>query len=259
MNLLKLEFGRAVFSRGFLAGCTGFVCCALLGIWRPVLEAFTTDNLYEAPYYLDCLTEAISSRYLLLALPVLAALPYAGSFVEDVKSRFLRSYLPRCSRQLYLACRTGAVAFSGAAVMAAGALASAGILALVLLPHEFKADILTAEAVGAMQNEMCLQILLRVFLLALSGSLWALIGAAAAAASMNRHLAFAAPFLFYYFLIILSTRYFPGLEGLNPQLWAAASGIWETVPQAAMLLTGELILAAALAVMLLMERRLKDV
>jgi len=37
-----------------------------------------------------------------LALPILAALPYTASFIDDVKSGFIKEYLPRITEPFYM-------------------------------------------------------------------------------------------------------------------------------------------------------------
>ena len=259
MKTLKLELGRALGSREFAGAVAAFVLCALLGIWRPLAETLSETELRTSGYWLTCLDEGLASQYLLLALPVLGALPYASSFVCDAVSRFLRSYLPRCGRRNFLRSRTAVTALSGAAVMAAGSLFTAFVLALVLLPREMRPDPLVLAELGAQQSEIVRQIVQRVALLAVAGALWALVGALAAALTMNRQLALGAPFIFYYLLIILSTRYFPEMETLNPRLWAAPFGSWDMAPLAAGTLMLEISAAAAMCLMLLLDRRLADV
>lgn len=259
MNVLMVEMKRAFGSRRFLAGAAAFAAAALLGVWRPVTEAFTVPQMSDPGHTLRTAAEALRSQYLLLILPAAACLPYAASFAEDAKSRFLRSYLPRCGRKPYLAAHTAAAAASGAGAAGAGIAFMLAVLSLVLLPAELRPDPLTLSETQAEKMAAGTEVFLLTVRIMLSASFWALTGAAAAAISMNGYLAIAVPFIAYYLLVILSTRYFPEAGALDPQKWADGTGIWQDAPALAALLVLELLAAAGFLLMLLMDRRLKDV
>ena len=223
-----------------------------------MLQTLMEPGLREPDFSLECLMQSLSSRYLLLTLPVLAALPYAGSFVEDLQSRFLRSYLPRAGLDAFLRSRTMATALSGAAVMAAGALLTAAVLFLLLMPREMRPDPLMQQDFEAARLALAGDIAAQELRLMLSGSLWALVGAAAAATAMNRYLALAVPFIAFYSLLILSTRYLPDLGVLNPENWIAPSEVWGPLPLGGALFALELAVGTGFTLLLVMGRRLRD-
>ena len=77
---------------------------------------------------------ALSSDAMALALPILAALPYTASFIDDVKSGFIKEYLPRTIVSRYIAGKAAACAASGG--LALGIFIAYGFAALLFLPME---------------------------------------------------------------------------------------------------------------------------
>ncbi|MEG0383004.1 MAG: hypothetical protein RR514_07350, partial [Christensenella sp.] len=99
----------------------------------------------------------------------------------------------------------------------------------------------------------------RALLFFLAGALWSLVGGLFATVTMSKYMAYAAPFIFYYVLVILSQRYFTDLYVLNPQEWLNPTEVWGGGIWGAALLMGELIVLLAVAYGYLMQRRMKDV
>ena len=69
----------------------------------PFLRSGHTGGLPLSPgYHSDLIMGALSSEAMALALPILAALPYTASFIDDVKSGFIKEYLPRITEPFYM-------------------------------------------------------------------------------------------------------------------------------------------------------------
>jgi hypothetical protein len=69
-------------------------------------------------------------------LPILAALPYTASFIDDVKSGFIKEYLPRTTVPRYIAGKAVGCAVSGGLALALGIFIAYGFAALLFLPME---------------------------------------------------------------------------------------------------------------------------
>ena len=167
-----------------------------------------------------------------------AVLPFAGSFVEDVKSKFCRFFCIRSGWMGYLGSRLMVCFLSGALTVVCGALLAWGTAALVLLPR--------TEA-GEMERGILTETL---WLYALSGGFWAVVGLSLSTLMESKYIA-------YYLLVILHERYTPALYVLGPAEWIAQQDRWPfgAIGPAAVVL--ELTAVFAVIFIIRAERRLR--
>ena len=164
--------------------------------------------------------------------------PYTASFLDDVKSGFIKAYLPRTSVSRYIAGKAAACALSGGMALSGGALCGLLALWLVLLPRTARAG--AAEGQGA---ELAALLLMLLF----CGALWALVGMTLSALTDSRYIAYASPFVLFYLLVILYERYYDGLFVLYPREWLDPSPRWVCGRAGVAVLLAELGALAALA------------
>jgi len=107
----------------------------------------------------------------------------------------------------YLCAHGTAVALSGAAVPALGILSARFLVWLLLRPLE-----MPGEAASASFGTTAL-------LFALSGALWALVGAAVSVMTRSHTMAYAASFIVFYLLLILQERYLATVSWIHPVSW----------------------------------------
>ena len=93
---------QAIFSRGFVISTVGTAIILLLSSVQGILAGFRSAELLSPGYHSDLIMGALSSDAMALALPILAALPYTASFIDDVKSGFIKEYLPRITEPFYM-------------------------------------------------------------------------------------------------------------------------------------------------------------
>ena len=93
---------QAIFSRGFIISAVGTALILLLSSVQGILAGFRSAELLSPGYHSDLIMGALSSEAMALALPILAALPYTASFIDDVKSGFIKEYLPRITEPFYM-------------------------------------------------------------------------------------------------------------------------------------------------------------
>ena len=74
----------------------------LLSSVQDVLQAFRSEELLQSGFHHTFLMNALTSDAMTLALPIIAALPFTASFIDDVKSGFVKEYLPRTTKNGYL-------------------------------------------------------------------------------------------------------------------------------------------------------------
>ena len=93
---------QAIFSRGFIISAVGTALILLLSSVQGILAGFRSAELLSPGFHSDLIMGALSSEAMALALPILAALPYTASFIDDVKSGFIKEYLPRITEPFYM-------------------------------------------------------------------------------------------------------------------------------------------------------------
>ena len=102
MRTVASNLRQAVGSWGFLLSLAGAALIPLLSSVQGILAGFRSAELLSPGYHSDLIMGALSSEAMALALPILAALPYTASFIDDVKSGFIKEYLPRTTEPFYM-------------------------------------------------------------------------------------------------------------------------------------------------------------
>ena len=125
-----------MLSRAFLIGVSGTVLELLPSTVQGILSGFRSAEFLSHGFHSDLIMSALSSDAMALALPILAALPYTASFIDDVKSGFIKEYLPRTIVSRYIAGKAAACAASGGLALALGIFIAYGFAALLFLPME---------------------------------------------------------------------------------------------------------------------------
>jgi hypothetical protein len=250
MRNLATELNRTVLSRGFLGAVTGIVLVLCIGAYDIFKELFTAGAGLAAGVHTAALLTGMTSDLMLMALPVLSALPGTAGFVEDWKSGYIKACLPRQGRRAYIVSKAAAAALSGALAVAAGVASAYVVFLIAFLPSE-------APALAGAPS-MAPDVLAKACMLALCGALWPLIGLACSAPTLSAHMAYASPFILYYLLVITVARYFPGAAVLSPQEWLRPGHVWPGGNWGIALFIAELGTAAALCFGAAAARRLRN-
>ena len=141
MRTVASNLRQAVGSWGFLLSLTGAALIPLLSSVQGILAGFRSAELLSPGFHSDLIMGALSSEAMALALPILAALPYTASFIDDVKSGFIKEYLPRITEPFYMVDKSrskkqGGVGF-GLAIVQRIASAHGAALTAESVPGEF--------------------------------------------------------------------------------------------------------------------------
>lgn len=204
-----VEMRQALNVRTALGVCA-LVVLVFLSSANTLLQLFPITSLQSNGYHTELVQTALGSDVLAPFLPILAVLPYAASYIDDVKSKFARFFLVRTDYTTYLVSRILVCFFSGGLVITAGALLAWGASALLFLP---------LERVEETTSEATVILLKTCGLLFLNGGLWAVVGMAMSTLMESKYIAYASPFIVYYLLVILYERYFPDAWLLYPRNW----------------------------------------
>ena len=244
---------QAIFSRGFVISTVGTAIILLFSSVQGILAGFRSAELLSPGFHSDLIMGALSSEAMALALPILAALPYTASFVDDVKSGFIKEYLPRTTVPRYIAGKAVGCAVSGGLALALGIFIAYGFAALMFLPMEAypKAGETVLNYFGNLMET--------ALMFFASGAFWSLTGMTFAALTDSKYMAYASPFVLFYLLIILYERYFDKLFVLYPREWLNPSPRWVFGKIGVAVLLIEFSLLMALAFAYAAKRRLERI
>ena len=245
------DIKRAVFGRSFLIAFLGMILCLMIGAFSDALSVFRMEEVRVMyGYHRELLLKTLSSDIILFAVPILAAIPYTTAFTDDVKSGYLKPYLTRTSVSRYILGKGIGSAVSGGLALIFGIVTALGIFFLVFSPFEVYGE----YAVKSLLPD----IVLRLFLFFFAGALWASVGLLASSLTQNVYLAYAAPFIFYYVLIILQERYFRTTFMLNPKNYLTMQGAWPLEGKSAALTLLMLVLILQLVFYMTAKTELRD-
>ena len=244
---------QAIFSRGFIISAAGTALILLLSSVQGILAGFRSAELLSPGFHSDLIMSALSSEAMALALPILAALPYTASFIDDVKSGFIKEYLPRTTVPRYIAGKAVGCAVSGGLALALGIFIAYGFAALMFLPMEAYPK--AGETVPNYFDNL-METALMFFA---SGAFWSLTGMTFAALTNSKYMAYASPFVLFYLLIILYERYFDKLFVLYPREWLNPSPRWMFGKIGVAVLLTEFSMLMALAFAFAAKRRLERI
>ena len=107
----------------------------ILNFVDPLIRAYRENSIIEG-LHMNLLMQSFQSDALISFLPILAALPFSGCFVDDLKSKFARFFLIRSSYRTYIISRIIVGFLAGGLAILSGALIAWGTTAAVLIPIE---------------------------------------------------------------------------------------------------------------------------
>lgn len=239
------------------------MCAVLLSFsLQQILQEFRQNGFLYPGFCSALLQRALSSEGMRLTVPVFAALPYTVSAVNDIKSGFIKEYLPRTTVRGYITGKVIACGFSGGLLFPAGILAAYLAETLLFLPLEaFEpasgGGLWTAMSFALLRAAAPVPDLVRRLpLFFCSGMFWAVVGLLFATLTESRYMAYASPFVLYYFLVILYERYFNWLYVLYPEEWTDPSENWMFKEAGVVIFLIELTAIAALCFVMAAERRI---
>lgn len=244
---------QAVSGKGMYIGILSATVVLLLSTVQDVLLAFRSEELLQNGFHHTCIMNALASDAMTLALPIIAALPFTSSFIDDIKSGFVKEYLPRTTKSSYLLGKIFGSLVSGGLSVSLGVLLGYLVAALVFSPME------AALEPGAAARPYFEELMGKALLFFCSGAFWSLVGLTLATLTNSKYMAYASPFVLYYVLIILYERYFDTLYVLYPKEWTNPSAFWMWGNAGVVLLLLELSIISGLLFFHAAKRRLEQI
>lgn len=214
---ISCECRQAFKGMAFWAAIIGTVIVMVIGSFTNVYEALHNGStaLLDNGYHDTLFLNTLASETMCMALPVLCALPYTASYLDDVNSGFIKLYLPRTKISHYIIGKLTACMLSGGMALVLGLLLYYICALLIFLPME------AAAPDGAAGVSWFSRLWAACVLFFCAGAFWSLTGMAFAAVTGSKYMAYASPFILYYVLIILKERYFKELYVIDPREWIA--------------------------------------
>lgn len=232
----------------FAAGIIAIVILMFVASVDSLVRLFREMSLLPYGYHTELILTALRSDVMVPFSPIVAVLPFAASYIENVKSKFARFFLVRTNYSTYLAAHILICFLSGGLVIVIGTLLAWGASALLFLPMEKVAE--ASSEASAILLKTCI-------LLFLNGGLWAVLGMTMSTIMESKYIAYASPFIVYYLLVILYERYFPNAWLLYPKNWLNPE-IWPYGVGSAAVFLLELTLLCGLAFFVRGKRRLEQ-
>ena len=179
------------------------------------------ESVLPAGFHILHIFSALQSDSVASLLPIIAALPYAGKYVDDVKSKFARFLIIRIGYGTYLFSRIVICYMLSGLIILTGVACSCFVSTIVFLPIEKR----KTEDIN-----LTFPLLSQCVLLLVNGGFWAMLGMTMSTIMESKYIAYASPFIVYYLLVILYERYFPDAwllypkNWLNPEIWPYGIG-----------------------------------
>ena len=224
MRVVRTDAWRMWHTPGVWVGAAGIMLAMLIamgsGLWVDLPKGV------EPGYHVTLLLTGLDSELLVACVPICATLAYGTAFVEELDSGYVRFSLSRCSSAAYAHAKALVPMLGGAASLALGVCGTWAALALIYGPFESAGETGVGYPLGTLLS--------RLLLLALNGGLWSGVGTLFADLTRSKYTAYAAPFIFYYVLVMLQERYVTDWIWLSPRAWVAPQpgcpgGMWGTV------------------------------
>ena len=238
----------AILSKGFGIGVIAMAAILVISGWESMAGTLGTTLL---PYgtHITMIMDARKTDMVTFAVPILCTLPYAASYVDDLKSGFIKGYLQRAGTGGYIGGKLAACGISGGLLLFLGVLAALPVSALLLLPIE-------AAPTGQESLPYLGEIMGNASMFFFAGMFWSLLGFLLAGATKSRYMAYASPLVLYYLMIILHERYFSELYVLYPKEWQSPTDGWQLGGLGVAVMMIEFSAAAAVAFALLARKQL---
>ena len=208
------EMKRMLTSKNFLAAWLISCAALLFGQTYPSLKKPLTCGAF-----IDLLDSAIKGQIVSFILPIAAVLTWSDSFLQEYRSGFLKTALPRTSRSQYVEGKVFSILMSGFLVWLLAVITVLLVNFVIFYPMEIK---------GSFPKEQFLELFMKGLRMGLIGSILSTFGGICGTLWNSAYMAYGIPFVSYYFGIILHDRYFKDQIWFYPVEWILADGNWGT-------------------------------
>lgn len=217
MNELKNDLKRGINSLSFFLSIIAMMLAISIGAGVKMIFPKEIGLGLSFNYHGDLVFQGLSSNIVLMVVPIICSIPYTATFLDEYKSGFIKPYLMKCNKSAYIRGKVLGGGISGGLALAAGILLSYFLASLIYKPLQI-ADPLAVAPINIL--------LKKTLIFFLCGFLWASVGLLLANMTLSKYMAYGAPFVIYYVLVIISERYFHTIYVINPEEWLAPQNYW---------------------------------
>lgn len=184
-----------------------------------VAEVLRSGRKLSAGWTESYILKVLTGDGIRLYFPLLCTVPYATGFVDEYKSGIYKFVLVRKERKKYIISKAITNAVAGGSILVAGTVAFILCTWMVFLPMEKGFSwMIIQNFLGEYGQLLC-----QFFAF---GALEAEIGMWISTLVNHRYMAWLAPFMSEYLLIILCERYFPECRVFYPPDWLVVQADW---------------------------------
>lgn len=208
-NTLKMDISRSILTFKFICICFLIVIFLFIGAFSEFKFSKDVVSLYRYSM------EVSGFGYL---IPLLSALPYSSSFLDDYENKYFRNILIRSSIKDYAWSKIIMCSLSGGLSLLIGIGSFIFILSFkypLVSQSSANYEFFIENTVGGVflkgENPE-IYFLICVFLMFLSGVLWSNVGLAISLLITNKFVTYCAPFVLYYFSNVILKIILPSLQ-----------------------------------------------
>lgn len=212
------DIKRAFNIRWFIV-CAGAMLVPLLSVLDKIVEAVRNNQMLECGWTAKLVEDMLYGDAMMIVLPVICALPFAASFVDEYRHGVIRFELIRSSKKQFIWSKLWTCICSGGCMAVFGICSLMFVASIIFLPLEQSGN---QEDFSMLVTAM-IKVICRFFCV---GAFETIIGLTVSAKLINRYMAWLAPFIVTYLLIIICERYFASCKILYPKEWLNPSESW---------------------------------
>lgn len=221
----------------FVFGCISVTTVLVFSSLESFISLYRNHQLQLNDNHILLLLTALSSDTFIPFIAIVSVLPFSASYIDDLKTKFIRFLLFRTSYTTYLVKRIIMCYMLGGLMTITGILGAYYVFAFTMIPFE--------EPIGT-GIMLVAELLERCLLIFMNSGFWAILGMTMSTVMESKYVVYASPFLFYYFLVIIYERYFPTAFLLYPREWINPSEKWPLESLGVIIYLGELTIIASI-------------
>lgn len=237
-------------NRKLLLGVATCVAVLMYLAAQHLIQLFPVSSPFSAGFFLSCFCRLIQSDEIIPIYVIVAGMPYACVYVDDIKSKFFRYVLIRSSYDHYVSSHYWVGCIYGGISLFLSLLSFYVLLACLLLPF---------ESLGKMEKTDIIDAISLCAVICLNGCFWSALAMTTSTFMESQYVAYASPFIVYYIFIILHERYFTRLLIINPKEWINPSKSWFLGRWGPVVIVVELIIILYYLFSNQVKRRLKSI
>lgn len=116
-NTITSSIRQSVLTARFALGAVFIALLVFLSSMDAATGAFRAEDPLACGFHGKFVLDALNADAITICLPIVCALPYGASFVDDVKSNFIKLYVSRTSNRGYILGKVAGCLVSGVAVI----------------------------------------------------------------------------------------------------------------------------------------------